>query len=79
MQIRCESASNKQHNILVNNHQGTRCFGRSASAGAAEESEERSYLLRCLKVYSFEFSPSPTEQMLYYTSFIKTNTKRQHK
>lgn len=53
MQIRCESASNKQNNILVNNHQGTRCSGTGSSAGATEKSEALSYLLRTLKIHFF--------------------------
>jgi len=55
MQIRWELASNKQNNILFKNHQGTRCFDTRTSAGAPEESEECSQLLRSLKVYSFAF------------------------
>lgn len=50
MQIRWESASNKQKNILVNHHQGTRCFDTRPTAGAAEESEERSQLLKGFEV-----------------------------
>lgn len=53
MQIRCEAASNKQNNILVNNHQGTRCSGTGSSAGATEKSEALSYLLRTLKMHFF--------------------------
>ena len=71
-----KSASNKQNNILVNNHQGTRCFGTSPSVGAAEESEERSHRLKSLKRFrSLHSRPSPPKQRLHYAPFIKTHTK----